>query len=61
MNLEQYDVNCSNDNTFVFNRILGYNAALFDDVDNKYQCDRVNDVSTTCYIGILIITMNICN
>ena len=30
--------------------MLGYNAALYDDVDNKWQFDRVHDLSTTCYI-----------
>ena len=30
--------------------MLGYNTAFFDDIDNKWQFDRVNDLSTTCYI-----------
>ena len=30
--------------------MLGYNTALYDDIDNKWQFDRVNDLSTTCYI-----------
>ena len=39
-----------NDNAFVFNRMLGYNTAIFDEVDNKWQHDRVNDQAETCYI-----------
>ena len=30
--------------------MLGYNTSLYDDVDNKWQFDRVNDLSATCYI-----------
>ena len=30
--------------------MLGYNTALYDDVDNKWQFDRVHDLPVTCYI-----------
>ena len=30
--------------------MLGYNTAFYDDVDNKWQFNRVNDLSATCYI-----------
>ena len=29
--------------------MLGYNTALYDDIDNKCQFDHVNDLSTTCH------------
>ena len=31
----QYPVCRTNDNAFIFNRMLGYNTAFFDDIDNK--------------------------
>ena len=34
-NWGQYGVNRSNDNTFVFNHILGYDIVLFDDKDKN--------------------------
>ena len=30
--------------------MLDFNTVLYDDVDNKWQFDRVNDSSVTCYI-----------
>ena len=30
-----------NDNVFVFNRMLGCNTAIYDEVDKKWQFDRV--------------------
>ena len=39
-----------NDNAFVFNRMLGYNTAIYDEVDKKWQFDRINDSSATCFI-----------
>ena len=33
----QYATCRANDNTFIFNRMLGYNTILYDDVDNKRQ------------------------
>ena len=36
-----------NDNVFVFNRILGCITAIYDNVDKKWQFDRVNDSSAT--------------
>ena len=39
-----------NDNAFISNRMLGCDTAFYDDVDNKWQFDRVNDLSATCYI-----------
>ena len=39
-----------NDNAFVFNRMLGYNTAIYDEVDKKWQFDRVNDSSATRFI-----------
>ena len=50
MHLCQYSIYRTNDNTFVFNRILGYNTVLYDDVEQKWQFDRVNYFSATCYI-----------
>ena len=39
-----------NDNTFVFNRILGYNTAFYD-VDTKHwYWNEVNFQAATCYI-----------
>ena len=35
---------------FFKNRMLGYNIAIYDDDDNEWQFDRVNDSSVTCYI-----------
>ena len=49
MNWSQYTTYRTNDNVFVFNRMLGCNTALYDDVE-KWKFDRVNDLSTTCYI-----------
>ena len=46
----QYAVCRTNDNSFVFNRMLGYNTALHDNTHNKWEFDRVNDLSATCYI-----------
>ena len=40
----------TNNNAFIFNWMLGYNTVLYDDIDNKLQFDRVNDLSATCYI-----------
>ena len=31
----QYPLYCSNDNAFVFNRMIDYNTSLFDDLDKK--------------------------
>ena len=45
----QYAVCHTNDNAFVFNRILGYNTALYDNKHNKWEFDRVNDLPATCY------------
>ena len=45
-----YPVCSKNDNTFTFKRMLGYNTAFFDDIDNKWQFDRVNNLSATGYI-----------
>ena len=39
-----------NDNVFVFNRMLCCNTAIYDEVDKKWQFDRVNDSSATCFI-----------
>ena len=39
-----------NDNAFISNRMLGCDTAFYDDVDNKWQFARVNDLSATCYI-----------
>ena len=39
-----------NDNAFVFNRMLGCNTAIYDEVDKKWQIDRVNDSSATCFV-----------
>ena len=50
MHWDQYSIFRTNNNVSVFIRMLGYNAALYDDVDNKWQFDRVHDLSTTCYI-----------
>lgn len=30
--------------------MLSYTAALYDNVDNKWQLNRVNDLSARCYI-----------
>ena len=46
----QYVVCRTNDNAFIFNRILSYNTALYDDKHNKWEFHRVNDLSATCYI-----------
>ena len=46
----QFTTYCSKDNTFIFNRMLGYNTAFYNDVDKKWQWDRVNDLSATYYI-----------
>ena len=46
----QYAVCRTNDNSFVFNRMLGYNTALYDNKHNKWEFDRVNNLSATCYI-----------
>ena len=50
MHWGQYAVCRTNDNTFIFNRMLGYNTALYDDIDDKLQFERVNYLSATCYI-----------
>ena len=50
MHWGQYPVCRTHDNAFIFNRMLGYNTALIDDIDNKRQFDCVNDLSATCYI-----------
>ena len=47
----QYPVMRTNDNAFIFNRMLGYNTAFYDDIDNKWQFDRINNLSATCYIN----------
>ena len=39
-----------NDNAFVFNRVLLYNYAIYDDIDEKWLFDRVNDSSAACCI-----------
>ena len=46
----QYPVCRTNDNAFIFNRMLGYSTVFFDDIDNKWQFDPINDLSVTCYI-----------
>ena len=46
----QRAVRRTNDNAFIFNRMLGYNTAFYDNVDNKWTFDRVSDLSATCYI-----------
>ena len=51
MHWGQYPVCRTNDNAFIFNRILGYNTALYDDIDNIWQFYRINDLSATCYIN----------
>ena len=38
------------DNAFVFNRMLGCNTAIYDEVNKKWQFDRVNDSSVTSFI-----------
>ena len=43
----QYEVCRTNDNAFVFNRMLCYNTALYDNKHNKWEFDRVNDLSAT--------------
>ena len=50
MHLGQYAICCTNDSEFNLNRMLGYNTLLYDDIDNKWQFDRVNDLSATCFI-----------
>ena len=30
--------------------MLDYNTALYDNINKKWQFNRVNDLSTTCYI-----------
>ena len=46
----QYAVCRTNDNAFIFNWILGYSIALYDDIDNKWQFDCVNNLFATCHI-----------
>ena len=46
----QYAVYRTNDNAFIVNRMLDYNTALYDDIDDKWQFDRVNDLSVMCCI-----------
>ena len=46
----QYTVCRTNDNTFILNRMLRYDTALYDDIDDKWNFDRVNNLSATCYI-----------
>ena len=46
----QYPTYHTNDNACVFNRMLGCNTELYDDVDKKWQWDRIIDLSATCYI-----------
>ena len=36
VNWDQYAVWRTNDNAFIFNRMLGYNTSLYDDIDNKW-------------------------
>ena len=50
MHWGQYAVYRTNDNAFIVNRMLDYNTVLYDDIDNKWQFDRVNDLSATCFI-----------
>ena len=50
MHLGQYAVYRTNDNAFIVNRMLDYNTALYDDIDDKWQFDRVNDLSVMCCI-----------
>ena len=46
----QYEVCRTNENDVVFNRMLGYNSAFYDNKLNKWDFDRVNDLSATCFI-----------
>ena len=39
-----------NDNTFVFNRILGYNTAFYDLATKDWYWDEVDSKAATCYI-----------
>ena len=41
-----------NDDAFVFNRMLCYNTAIYDDIDKQWHFDRVNNFSATCYIKL---------
>ena len=36
VNWDQYAVWRTNDNAFIFNRMLGYNTSLYDHIDNKW-------------------------
>ena len=33
--------------------MLDYNAALFENVDEKWQWNRINDLSAACYINYI--------
>ena len=46
----QYEVCRTNENDVVFNRMLGYNSAFYDNKLKKWDFDRVNDLSATCFI-----------
>ena len=46
----QYEVCRTNENAVLFNRMLGYNSVFYDNKLNKWDFDRVNDLSATCYI-----------
>ena len=46
----QFAVYHTNDNAFIFKRMLGYNTALYDDKHNKWEFNCVNNLSVTCYI-----------
>ena len=39
-----------NDNAFVFNRMLGYNTAFFDNDTKDQPLDEVNPNVATCYV-----------
>ena len=40
----------TNDNAFVFNRMLGYNTAFYDIRTKYWYWDEVNFQAATCYI-----------
>ena len=39
----QYPLCRTNDNAFIFNWMLGYNIVLLNDLDKKWQWNRVNN------------------
>ena len=39
-----------NDNAFIFNRMLGYNAASYDVGTDDWCWDEFNQKAATCYI-----------